>query len=97
MTGNYDWLWLVFALVVGATLGVFYFGGLWYTVLRLPDARNPVMLTFLSYLGRMAVLLVGFYLVSGGSWQRLLASLVGFLVARQVMIRRYRPDLPSEN
>jgi F1F0 ATPase subunit 2 len=96
MTGN-DWLWLVLALVLGAALGVFYFGGLWYTVLRLPETRNPALLTFLSYLGRMAVVLAGFYLLSGGNWQRLVASLVGFLAARQVMIRRYRPDLPPGN
>jgi F1F0 ATPase subunit 2 len=96
MTGN-DWLWLVLALVLGAALGVFYFGGLWYTVLRLPDTRNPALLTFLSYLGRMAVVLAGFYLLSGGNWQRLVASLVGFLAARQAMIHRFRSELPPGN
>ena len=31
---------------------------------------------------RMAIAMVGFYFVSGGQWQRLLACLVGFVAAR---------------
>ncbi len=73
---------LVLAFAVGLGLGLFYFGGLWLTVRRLPAARHPVLLVLGSFLGRTAVTLVGFYLIMGGRWERLLASLVAFTLMR---------------
>lgn len=82
---------LVVPLVVGGLLGLFFFGGLWWTVQRLPTARHPAPFSLGSMVVRMAVVLASFYWVMGGDWVRLLACAVGFLAARTVVIHRYRP------
>jgi len=43
-----------------------------------------------SILVRMGLVLVGFHLVGGGHWQRLVACLLGFLIARLVVMRLTR-------
>ena len=83
-----DVLRIILAGLAGIILGLFYFGGLWITVQRLPTARHPALLTMGSFLGRTAVTLGGFYLVMAGSLGNLLACLVGFLLARQISVRR---------
>jgi F1F0 ATPase subunit 2 len=80
------------ALAAGLGLGVFYFGGLWLTVKRLPTARHAAQLLLASAFVRMAVTLAGFYLVAGGEWQRLLMCLLGFFSVRVLMVRRLRPE-----
>jgi len=40
-----------------------------------------------SFVVRMAVTVAGFYFVGDGHWQRLLAALLGFVVARIVVTR----------
>ena len=82
--------YLLMAFFVGVGAGLFYFGGLWWTVRRLPSARHPAFLTFGSFLLRTGVSLVGFYFASGGHWQRILASLLGFIIVRVFLVRRMR-------
>ncbi len=77
-------------LVVGVGLGVFYFGVLWLTVKKLPGSQCPGLLALGSYLGRLAVVLAGFYLVMDGHWERLFASVSGFFIVRAVGIRLAR-------
>lgn len=87
------------AFIGGFGLGVFYFGGLWWTVRRIPAVRHPALLSLGSLFGRLGVTVLGFYLMTGGHWGRLLISLLAFLVARKIMIRRWGPqqkDLHSE-
>ncbi len=82
--------YLLVAFFVGMGAGVFYFGGLWWTVRRLPSARHPALLTLGSFLVRTGVSLVAFYFASGGHWQRILASLLGFIIVRVFLVRRIR-------
>ena len=82
---------LGFAGISGMVLGVFYFGGLWLTVKRLPFAASPALLTLCSYLGRLGVTLYGFYVVMSGSWERLLAVMFGFMVMRIILVRSLKP------
>jgi len=82
--------YLLVAFFVGVGAGLFYFGGLWWTVRRLPSARHPALLTFGSFLLRTGVSLVAFYFASGGHWQRILASLLGFIIVRVFLVRRMR-------
>ena len=80
--------WIIVSLVTGTVLGMFYFGGLWITVRRLTVARQPALLTLVSFVLRATVVLLGFYFVLGGRWERLAACLAGFLLARTLFIRR---------
>ena len=68
--------------LAGLLLGVFFFGGLYWTVRRGLASTHPARWFVASLAVRLAVTLYGFYLVAGAQWPRLLACLVGFLIAR---------------
>jgi F1F0 ATPase subunit 2 len=81
---------LVLALLMGALTGTIFFGGLWWTVRRGLSSRQPALLFLGSLLLRTAVALAGFYLASRGDLRRLLACLLGFLLARTLVTRLAR-------
>ncbi len=81
---------LVLALGVGGGLGAMFFGGLWWTVRRGLSSKRPGWWFFSSLFLRMSVALAGFYFVSGGHWERLLACLFGFVMARLMVTRLTR-------
>jgi F1F0 ATPase subunit 2 len=85
---------LALAVVVGLLLGAFFFGGLWWTVRMGLSSRRPAFWFLGSLLVRTGILLAGFYVVSGGQWDRLLACLLGFVIARQIATRLIGP--PAE-
>src|ERR1700728_1834599 len=76
------------ALLAGALLGAFFFGGLWWTVQKGVTSERPELWFLGSLLLRTGLILAGFYFVSQGDWLRLLASLVGFLIARVIVVKR---------
>lgn len=85
--------WILTGVAVGAALGLFYFGLLYLTLLRLHSARRPQLVAMWSFLGRLGVtILVLFLLVRGGHWERGLAFLAGFVVVRMLLVRRWRPE-----
>lgn len=88
---------LASALVAGVLLGGFFFGGLWWTVRKAVSSRQPALWFLGSMLLRTSIVLSGFYFISGGNWKRLLASLLGFIIARLVVTRLARPtQLPGQ-
>jgi F1F0 ATPase subunit 2 len=84
-------LYLLMAFLVGMGTGILYFGGLWWTVRQLPLVRQPALLTLGSFFVRTGISLTAFYLVSGGHWERILMSLLGFIIMRGFLVRRVRP------
>lgn len=84
------------ALVGGAILGGLYFGALWLTVRQLPTTVWPVRLFIGSYLGRLAIALIGFFLIMQGDWQRAIAGLVGFVLARVALTAYLGPARSSD-
>lgn len=82
---------LIAAGVAGSFLGLFFFGGLWWTLKRLPASRKPQLVMAASFLGRSALAVAGFYAAMDGRWERLLAVLAGFLAVRAVLVRRLPP------
>ena len=76
------------ALALGVGLGLCYFGGLWWTVQQLATARHPALWLIGSFGVRTGVCLVGFYLVLAGGAARLMVCLLGFFVARTILVRR---------
>ncbi|PIR19595.1 MAG: ATP synthase subunit I [Elusimicrobia bacterium CG11_big_fil_rev_8_21_14_0_20_64_6] len=84
-------LMILFAWAAGGGLGAMFFGGLWWTVRKGMASEQPALLFFCSLAVRMSLALAGFYFVSEDHWQRLLACLLGFIMARALMIRLTRP------
>jgi F1F0 ATPase subunit 2 len=82
MTG---WLALLLSFVTGAALGGLFFGGLWWTVQRLTSSKHPALMLGGSFMVRMGIALAGLDLISGGRWQRLVAGLLGFAIARALV------------
>ncbi len=82
---------LLLAAAAGLLLGAFFFGGLLWTVRVAVSSQRPALWFFASLLLRMSIALAGFYLVSGGDWQRLLLCLLGFAASRLVVTRLSRP------
>ncbi len=83
-----DILALALAFFGGALLGTFFFGGLWWTVQKGVASERPALWFLGSLLLRTGLILAGFYFVSQGHWSRLVACLVGFLIARIIVVRR---------
>ncbi len=63
----------------GVLLGAFYFGGLRLTLRRLPGSGQPALLALVSFMGRSAVCLLGFYLVEESGVLALVTSVAGFI------------------
>ncbi len=85
---------ILLALLAGALLGTIFFGGLWWTIQRGVSSKSPAVLFSASFLLRTAIVVAGFYFVSNGNWRRLLACLVGFLLARILVTQL--TSIPSE-
>jgi len=90
-------LTLVLALGAGGALGAMFFGGLWWTVQKGVSSKRPALWFFGSLLLRMSLALAGFYLVSVGHWKRLLACLLGFVIARFIVTRLTAPPVEHHN
>jgi len=78
---------LALALLAGMLLGAMFFGGLWWTVQKGIASPRPALWFLVSLLLRTGITLLGFYFVSGADWMRLLACLLGFIVARLIVTR----------
>ena len=83
---------LVLAGMTGLLLGVIFFGGLWWTVRKCVTSRCPAFWFMGSLLLRTAIILAGFYFVSGSHWVRFVVCLLGFFVARFVVMRLTIPS-----
>ncbi|HVZ97201.1 MAG TPA: ATP synthase subunit I [Chitinophagaceae bacterium] len=81
---------LAITLIAGFATGVFFFGGLWFTVQKGMTAKAPAVWFVTSFVIRVAVTLVAFYYAGEGIWQRLLLCLAGFLIARIVVTKYTR-------
>ena len=80
-------IYLFLALVVGILLGTLFFGGLWFTVKKLTSARMPALLVFVSLVLRLGITLTVFYFIAKNNWQQLVICLIGFIIARVIIIR----------
>lgn len=78
---------LVVALIAGIGFGVIFFGGLWLTVQKGLMSKHPALWFLGSLLLRSSICLLGFYWIGKDHPERLLACLIGFIVARMLIVR----------
>ena len=88
---------LVLAWGAGGLLGAIFFGGLWWTVRRGLASKRPALWFLGSLLLRTSLVLAGFYVVSGGHWERLVVCLIGFVVARLIVTRLIGPATEQDH
>ena len=80
-------LQMLLALLAGMLLGALFFGGLWWTVQKGLAAKQPALWFGISMLLRTGIVMAGFFFVAGADWKRMLLCLLGFVVARIIVIR----------
>ena len=73
---------MIIGFLGGTVLGVLFFGGLYYSVGRLTQAKYPALMMMISTVIRMAILLAGVYLLVDGDFRKILAALVGIVLAK---------------
>lgn len=78
------------ALFAGILLGMFFFGGLWWTTRKTDSVKLPALWFIGSFFVRTAVVMAGFWFVGAGQYQRFLLCLVGFVLARVMINLRVR-------
>ncbi len=96
MTMN-EFLILALALVAGLSLGAFFFGGLWWSVRQGVASKHPALWFLGSALVRMSLVPAGFYFVGREQWERLLLCLLGFVIARLLVMRLTRTPIERSN
>lgn len=72
----------------GALLGLFYFGGLWWTLKYLPGRSCPKTLLALSFVIRTALVLLGFWIVLRKEILPFLFTIVAFFLVRFLLVKR---------
>lgn len=86
--------WVLLFIGIGCAVGLLYFGGLWLTVWRLPDARRPHLWLVLSGLGRLVGLGGAFWgVVAWGGPLAVLLALAGVIGMRTILLRLVSADL----
>jgi F1F0 ATPase subunit 2 len=80
-------IFLVWAFILGLVLGTLFFGGLRITVKKAVASKIPALWFVGSFFLRAGIILLGFYYISQGNLQRLLICVLGFIVARYIIIR----------
>jgi len=88
---------LILAWMAGLVLGGVFFGGLWWTVRRGVVSKQPAMLFMGSFLLRMGITVSGFLLVGRGDWKRLVLCLIGFVMARLMVIWLTRQTMEANH
>ena len=74
-------------IISGFFLGIIFFGGLWWTVRIGLESKNPATLFIMSFLVRTTSVMAGFYFLIDGHWERLVTSLMGFLIGKIIIIQ----------
>ena len=80
----------VVMLLAGGVLGAVFFGGLWWTVQRVAVSPRPGRWLFGSLVLRTAIVVPGLYFLSAGRPVSLGLCLVGFMLARAIVLRATR-------
>jgi F1F0 ATPase subunit 2 len=80
--------------IIGIILGILFFGGLYLTVGKLNEVKNPSFLVIFSFIIRMVILLGGLFYLSKKGYQAILLALMGIVLVKFIMI--FMVNKPSE-
>lgn len=86
------WILALYGMA-GIALGVFFYGGLWWTIQRGIAAKQPALWFLGSLVLRMGVTLGGFYFIAVRGLIPVLVALACFFLARLLVTYATRPAL----
>jgi F1F0 ATPase subunit 2 len=86
---------IILILIGGFLLGLFFFGGLWWTTKRGLLSKSPALWFLGSLIIRMSIIVAGFYFISRDHWERAVICLFGFIIARMIIMQNTK--LPGMN
>jgi F1F0 ATPase subunit 2 len=72
--------------LAGILLGAIFFGGLWISTQRALRSKLPALWVAGSLISRLTITLLGFYFVCQKSFRQYALCLVGFLIARFIIL-----------
>jgi F1F0 ATPase subunit 2 len=78
---------LVFGVLWGMLLGLFYFGGLWLTVRRIPVVKSPKRVLLLSFVARITAAVFCFWLILRQDPATFGVTVLFFFLVRVVLTR----------
>lgn len=79
---------IILSIFIGVLTGLFYFGGLWFTVSKIALMKKRQWLAILSFFLRLAITVFIFALVVYyGSIYHLLISLLFFIIVKFTFVR----------
>ena len=78
---------ILITLIMGILLGLFFFGGLWWTTKKGLLSKTPAQWFLTSLFVRIGIVIIVFYYLSRGHWERALICLIGFIIARTIIMR----------
>jgi F1F0 ATPase subunit 2 len=88
---------LIFSFVIGGLCGIIFFGGLWWTINKAIHSRQPALWIASSFFIRIFVTFLGFYLISRDHFERLGLCLIGFLIARRLIVKHFQNNTLSQS
>lgn len=87
LTPDLVFLNLLGPMLAGIFIGLVFFYSLWLTVKKGTISSHPLSWFLGGFVFRMSFVIAGFYLVSQGQWQSLVACLLGFTLGRLLVGR----------
>ena len=84
-----DWIILCLGFLSGIAIGVFYFGGIWFTVQNMTKVKSPRLWVLSSFVLRAVIVLAAFYGMLQYRWEFLAVALAGFMIARFYLVRKW--------
>ncbi len=81
-----DFVFKFLVLIAGLALGILFFGGLWLTVKKALVSSKPALWFLGSVVLRVGITLLGFYYVAMGNWVNMIVCLLGFVIARFIVL-----------
>lgn len=82
--------------VVGAVIGALYFGGLWWSVMRIKNVECKKMFLFLSWMVRSVFLCGGLFILARYDSQMLIGGATGLLTARFLIVHSVKRKMAKQ-
>ena len=92
-----SWTDMGIALVTRVGTGLFFFGGLLWTVRRIPRSKHPRTMVWSSFLIRQAVSVTVLINICRDMWECWAVALIGFLVVRTFMIKGQNVGIQTDD